>query len=131
MEIHYRNTDLDLVAAVNLSSLAQVFESQGMLLLHIMQNEAGQWSATFETDQQYDDPEANIAAMLSIIESLDEAEQKIWKNLVFCEFHLGYDCGGEPQNFNQGLSNELLHRVALIGASLRITLYPLIIASGK
>jgi hypothetical protein len=125
LKIYYRNTDLDLVAAVNLNSLTQIFESQGMLLLHIMQNEAGQWSATFETDKQYDDPEANIAAMLSIIESLDEVEQNIWENLILREFNIGYDCGIEPRNFNQDLSNELLHRVALIGASLRITLYPL------
>ena len=40
------------------------------------------------------------------------------------EFNLGYDCGAEPWAFNQGLSSELLGRIAAVGASLRLTIYP-------
>jgi hypothetical protein len=39
-------------------------------------------------------------------------------------FNIGYDCGAEPWAFNQGLTAELLGRMAATGASLRITLYP-------
>jgi hypothetical protein len=124
LQTRYLNTDLDLSATVDLSLLAAVFESQGVFPLHVTQGEDGCWSTILETDGQYEDPESNIAAMLSVIEQFDEPERTVWQGLTICEFNIGYDCGSEPWAFNQGLSNALIRRVAEVGASLRFTLYP-------
>lgn len=84
----------------------------------------GLWYVTFETEISYNDPEPNIAVMVDAIESLEESLQADWSRCSLREFNIGYDCGSKPWAFNQGLSSELLGRIAAIGASLRWTLYP-------
>jgi hypothetical protein len=120
----YLNTDLDLVSSTDLTGLAADFESQGLFPLHVTQGEDGLWYATFEADYQHTEPEPNIATMVAAIESLGEPHRAVWHACSQREFNIGYDCGAEPWAFNQGLSCELLARVAAVGASLRWTLYP-------
>jgi hypothetical protein len=124
LKIKYLNTDLDLVAAVDLTSLVTAFEAQGLFSLHVGQEDDGLWYATLEADEQFDEPEPNIAAMLLVIEQFDQPMQEFWRSLKLREFNIGYDCGSKPWAFNQGMSNLLLQRVAEAGASLRVTLYP-------
>jgi hypothetical protein len=124
LQTRYINTDLDLFSTVDLTPLTAAFESQGVFALHVTSREDGCWSAILETDAQYEDPESNIAAILSVIEKFDEPERGVWQSLKLREFNIGYDCGIEPWAFNQGLSNALLQRVAEVGASLRVTSYP-------
>jgi hypothetical protein len=120
----YRNTDLDLTSADDLTTLAVAFEAGGAPPLHVTRGEDGQWYATFETDEQHSEPEPTISAMLTVVESLEPSLRSVWAGCSRREFNLGYDCGSEPWAFNQGLSSELLGRMAAVGASLCITLYP-------
>lgn len=122
--ITYLNTDLDLVSDDDPTPLASALESGGVFPLHITRGEDGQWYATFETEEQYSEPEANIAAMLAAVESLDASLRSVWAGCSLREFNIGYDCGLEPWAFNQGLSSETLRRMSAAGASLRVTLYP-------
>jgi len=122
--IRYLNTDLDLTSAGDLTALAAVFEAQGLLRLHVTHHHDGLWYATFETGEQHEEPGPNIAAMLAVVESLAEPLRAAWARCTRREFNIGYDCGGEPRAFDQGLSSHLLGRIAEAGASLRVTLYP-------
>jgi hypothetical protein len=120
--IHYLNTDLDLNCGDDLTELADAFTARGVFALHVTKTDDGRWYATFETDAQHNEPEANIAEMLAIVESLNEPIRSLWDRCTRREFNIGYDCGAEPWAFNQGLSTALLGRLAAAGASLRITL---------
>lgn len=120
----YLNTDLDLASSEDLTALAAVFESQGVFPLHVTRGEDGIWYATFEVLDQHTEPEPNIAAMVGVAESFSDADRSVWLGCMQREFNIGYDCGAEPWAFNQGLSCELLGRMAAVGASLRFTLYP-------
>lgn len=122
--ICYLNTDLDLTSADDLTALAAAFEAAGVFSLHVTRGEDGLWYACFETDEQYTEPEPNIAAMLAVVESLAPPLRSVWAGCSRREFNIGYDCGLEPWAFNQGLSAGLLVRIAAAGASLRVTLYP-------
>jgi hypothetical protein len=122
--IRYLNTDLDLTSADDLSALAGAFEASGAFVLHLERRDDGLWYATFEVLDQQTEPELNIAAMLAIVESLADPLRSVWNGCSQREFNIGYDCGAEPWAFNQGLSAELLGRMAAAGAALRITLYP-------
>ncbi|MCH7547527.1 MAG: hypothetical protein IID30_14090 [Planctomycetes bacterium] len=124
MSIRYINTDLDLECPNDLSSLAKDLEARGVFALHIEQAKEGHWFARFETEEEYIDPETNIAAMLDVIESAEDSIQRLWRECSLREFNIGYDCGDEPWAFNQGLSNATLKRLAEVGATLRFTLYP-------
>jgi len=122
--IRYLNTDLELVASVPLDDLAVSFELLGVFPLHVTHGGDGLCDCWLETENDHDEPEANIAEMLSAIESLPAPAMKIWNDCTKREFNIGYDCGDEPWAFNQGLSNETLRRMAACGATLRVTLYP-------
>jgi hypothetical protein len=124
-KICYLNADLDLTSSNELTELAAEFGRAGLsLLLQVTLGEDGFWHATFETDEQYDQPETNVAAMITVIESLPEPLPTVWRSCTRREFNIGYDCRAEPWAFSQVLSSELLRRIAAAGASLRVTLYP-------
>ncbi|HEX7379653.1 MAG TPA: hypothetical protein VF278_21195 [Pirellulales bacterium] len=123
--ICYLNTDLEIDSLDNLTNLASALKASGMWsLCEAMKGDDGLWHTRFETNADYNEPEPNIAAMIAAIESLDESLRADWSRCSLREFNIGYDCGSKPWAFNQGLSNELLGRIAAIGASLRWTLYP-------
>jgi hypothetical protein len=123
-KIRYLNTDLDLTSGDDLTALAAAFEAQGVFPLHVTHGEDGLWYATFETAEDYDQPDPNITAMIAVIESLVEPLRAVWSSGTLREFNIGYNCGMEPWAFNQGLSSPILGRMAAVGASLRFTLYP-------
>lgn len=122
--IQYLNTDLDLVAAHDLTALAADLEARGVQPLHVDRHEDGRWYATFEASETCEQPETSISLMLAIIESLGESASRIWWGCTIREFNIGYECGSEPWAFNQEISGSTLRRMANVGAALRITLYP-------
>jgi hypothetical protein len=123
-QTHYLNTDLDLVAERNLDALTAALQSQGVFPLHNESRADGRWYATLETEVQFDRPEPNIAAILTAIETLDQRPRELWSACTSREFNIGYDCGDAPWAFNHALSPPTLARIAALGISLRITLYP-------
>ena len=120
----YINTDLDLESAQDLTAITGAFEARGFVTLHLTHDEDERWSARFEVDNRHSEPEPTIAAMLIVIESLSDSLRALWSRCTLREFNIGYDCGSKPWAFNQGLSSQLLGRMAASGASLGITLYP-------
>jgi hypothetical protein len=125
MLIRYQNTDLDLVSSDDLIPLAAAFEAGGLRPLHVTRGEDGLWYTTLETREQYTNPESNIAAMLTVVESLGEPFSLGWRACTKRECNIGYACGREPWAFSHELPTQLLRRIVDVGASLRITLYPL------
>ena len=122
--IRYLNTDLDLVSADELAPLAAAFESRGLLRLHVSRRDDGLCHATFEDGAQHAEPAPNVAAMLAVVESLERPMRVVWDGCVVRRLDVGYECGAEPWGFGQELSSGLLARMAALGLSLRITLYP-------
>jgi hypothetical protein len=122
--IRYVNTDLDLTAPHDLGALAAALDADGVFPLHVTHGDDGLWYATFEHQHEHPEPEQSIAAMLCAIESLPTSLRPLWDGCTRRDFNIGYECGDKPWAFNQGLSAALLGRVAAVGASLRVTLYP-------
>ncbi|MBI3836595.1 MAG: hypothetical protein HY288_01500 [Planctomycetia bacterium] len=124
MPIRYLNTDLDLVAPRDITELAALLEAHGVRALQVTHAEDSCWYAVFETEEQHEEPERNMSAMLDAIESFDANARALWSQCTLREFNIGYDCGDERWAFNNGLTNTTLQRAAAVGASLRVTLYP-------
>lgn len=123
--IRYLNTDLELESPDELSGLAAVLQSRGLFALHVERAEDGLWRAAFETAQQHTAAQPNIEALLTVIESLDGAERSVWTACTARDLDIGYDCAAEPWGaFQDAIASELLARIARVGASLRITIYP-------
>ncbi|QJW95568.1 hypothetical protein [Frigoriglobus tundricola] len=126
--IRYINTDLDLVASYDLGALARALEARDVFALHVTSGDDGSCSARFELNTFADDPgdnlEQTISKILDAIESFDVSIQSLWLGCSLREFDIGYECGTEPWAFNNELTNHTLLRMARVGTSLRITLYP-------
>lgn len=124
MRIKYLNTDLDLKSADDLHSLVAALETRGLCGLHVTLGEDQHWDSILECEEQHAEPEASIQTMLDAVEALSEGERQSWDRCLLREFNVGYDCGAEPWAFNQGLSNSTLARMAAVGSTFRLTLYP-------
>lgn len=120
--IHYLNTDLDLVCDADLSPIVECFNTFD-LYPHLTEGGDGRWYVMCE-DMNDTTPEPNIVKLLDAIEALSDTTRDLWDRCTKREFNIGYDCGDEPWAFNQGLSNDVLRRMADCGATFRITLYP-------
>ena len=95
-----------------------------MFALRVDQEQDGLWSAWFEMNDKFEDPESTISAMLDAIESLPAAARTGWEACHTREFNIGYDCGDEPWAFNNQITFKTLKRIAKAGASIRVTIYP-------
>ena len=95
-----------------------------MFALSAIQRDASSWDATLELEGSFAQPESNIDAILTAVESLPPDAMKIWSACTVREFNLGYACGDEPWAFTNQLTSPTLARMAALGASLRLTLYP-------
>lgn len=124
-KIHYLNTDLDIISKKDLTDLDTAMREGGVESLYVTHCEDGLWRATFEaTELCIEEPEKSISIMLSAIERFDAKTRRVWSKCQLKEFNIGYDCGSDPWEFNQGLSAKLIARIAKSAASVRITLYP-------
>ena len=123
MAIHYLNTDLDLMSSHELTSLHAALEKRGLNSLHRAQAGDGLWRASFETEKQFSEPDANIVDICKILEGLDGPVADDFGTCTLREFNIGYECGHEPHAFSHGLSLATLRRMVGVGATLRITIY--------
>jgi hypothetical protein len=87
--IHYLNSDLDVTSADDLTALTAAFETKGMYALHVTRGEDGQWEATFETDECYQEPEQTITVILNAVESFDPALLTVWQGCTRREINIG------------------------------------------
>lgn len=120
--IQYLNTDLDLVCDVDPALLAAEFEARD-LAVNVHAGEDGLFYVMCEDDNDTE-PEPNILRLLDAVDALTDGARDLWNRCSKREFNVGYDCGDEPWAFNQGLSNDVLRRMADCGSNFRITLYP-------
>jgi len=125
-ETFYRNTDLVLTSAADLTPLAVALESAGLSPFGATRCDDGRRYVAFETGRfaaEPSEPAADIAAMLDAIEKLPPAVRVLWSACDRREFNIGCDPGVEPWSFEQRLPAALLGRIALAGASLAVTIY--------
>lgn len=120
--IHYLNTDLDLICDVDPAVLANEFEAREFAV-NVHTGDDGLFYILCE-DENATEPEPNIIRLLDAVDALTDASRELWNRCLKREFDVGYDCGDEPWAFNQGLSNDVLRRMADCGATFRITIYP-------
>ena len=122
----YCTTDLDLYSAEDLTALAAGLEVRGFAIARPLTHFANAgWFCGFSlcSEEPYDEPEPQIAAMLAVVEGLDPPLRAAWERCSLRIFDPGYDCGREPFAFRQELSAGAIARLAAVGATLRITLY--------
>ena len=120
----YLNTDLDLVSRDDLTALAIYLQDQKWSALHAGWHSDGTWLGVFEAPHgNQGTPGRTISEMLEVLSALPEPLRKDWRSCSKRDFNIGYETGTD-RRLEQTLSNDLLKRIAALGASISITIYP-------
>jgi len=130
MDSFYSNTDLDLVAEVDISELVEVFRAKCLVLSYDRAGD-GKWYATVEASldaAKIQDPcrsiDSHMMSLLSVAEHLESIPRMQWNSCVKRDFNIGFECG-DTWAFSQTISQDVVGRAAAIGCTVTITLYPI------
>lgn len=129
MNSRYLNTDLDIESVEDLSPLIKILKRK-CDLLHGGKDDAGLWRVTIEARNsgfvggEGHDQVADINEILKVIESLSDEIQKLLLGAQKFEFNIGWQSSEKRPVGAFSLPTELLGRVAGIGATIAVTIYP-------
>lgn len=121
MEVQYLNTDLELESKSDLSKIVEEFGEDVSVLHHGEMR--GYQHASFEITGASTDADDTINSFCLLVESLPEAVREVWDGCCSRIFDIGYESGASP-NFHSEIRAATIQRVADIGASIVITIYP-------
>ena len=119
---HHINTDLELESLEDLAPIVESFGSDVAVLFH---GEAmGHHRASFEVAGLAADPEALLNHFCMFAEALPEPARAIWDRCSKKVFDIGYESGTDAPAFRSELRAQTVNRVAALGASIVVTIYP-------
>jgi hypothetical protein len=124
MEVKYLNTDLDIESKQDLSGIIEEFGADVFVLHH--GEIRGYQHAAFEVAGTRDGADGTINFFCMLVEALPKEAREIWDGCCSRVLDIGYESGTSPRNFRSEIRPSTIQRVAAIGASIVITIYPLL-----
>jgi hypothetical protein len=123
MKTHFLNVDLEIESHHDLQPIVEDF---GDDVFNLYCGEAqGHYLATFELHvSSGTDPDSIIYSFCELIESFGTEAKKLWESAFTKVFDIGYESGSEPISYSSEIRVGTIERVALLGASIRVTIYP-------
>lgn len=123
MRTHFLNVDLEIESHHNLQPVVEDF---GDDVHNLYCGEAqGHYLASFELrGASGTDPDSIIYSFCTLIESFDNEAKRLWESAFTKVFDIGYEAGSEPISYSSEIRVGTIERVALLGASVRVTIYP-------
>jgi len=122
MNVQYLNTDLEIESKSDLSEIVEEF-GEDVLVLHHGEIR-GYQHASFSIAGGSTDADATINSLCTLVEQLPRDVREIWDGCCSRLFDIGYESGTSPQNFRSEIRAATIQRVANIGGSVVITIYP-------
>ena len=124
MDIRYLNTDLVIESKSDLSKIVQEFGDDVIVLYH--GDMRGYQHASFEIESGGTSAGADeiINSFCALVEQLPKGAREIWDGCCSRVLDVGYESGMSPLNFRSEIRAPTIQRVAAIGASIVITIYP-------
>jgi len=119
-EIHFLNIDLEIESVNDISPL--INEWTNRVSIHRNQEINGIYYGSFET--ACSGVESIIEEYISLINGLSPEAKAVWDNSLKREFDFGYESGTTPNNFHSKISSESITKLASVGGSVVITIYP-------
>jgi hypothetical protein len=123
VEVHYLNTDLEIESLHDLSKIVEEFGEDVSVLHH--GEIRGYQHASFEIAGSMSGADEVINYFCSLVENLTKDVRMIWDNCCSRILDVGYESGTSPSSFRSEIRASTIKRVAEIGASIVITIYPL------
>ena len=122
MEVRYLNTDLEIESKNDLSEIVQEFGDDVSVLYHGEMR--GYQHASFEIPGNRAGADEVINFFCTLVENLPKEVRQIWNGCCSRVIDVGYESGTSPGTFRSEIRASTIQRVAAIGASIVITIYP-------
>lgn len=133
MEVHYINTDLEIESKHCLSKIVEEFGEAVWVLHH--GEIRGYQHACFEVSGSAGGADEVINYFCSLVEYLPKEVRLIWdeccSRILDVGYEISYEIGTSPSSFRSEIRASTIKRVAEIGASIVITIYPLSASTDK
>jgi hypothetical protein len=124
MDIRYLNTDLEIESAHDLSLIVEEFGEDVLVHHHGEINGYQHASCSSGSAGMYAEADGTINDLCSLIENLSPAARKVWDGCCTRRFDIGYESGTAPRSFSSEVRAATVQRVAALGGSLVVTIYP-------
>ena len=122
-DVRYLNVDLEIESKSDLSKIVEEFgDDVSVLYCGEMR---GYQHASFEIPANPAGADETINDFCFLVEQLTKEAREIWEGCCSRVMDVGYESGTSPQNFRSEIRSSTVQRVAAIGASIMITIYPL------
>ena len=132
----YITVDLDLHSSFPLHELVAAF-GDNAFALHCGEGigwpgrRACAYAAVMELNIETRGLNGTLRGFCTVIESLPAAAAALWKKVRRREFNIGFDSGAKGRAFNTAISPEIITRIAKLGGSIAVTIYPIAQATGE
>lgn len=123
MDVKYLNADLEIESKSDLSKIVEEF-GEDVIVLHCGEVR-GYQLASFESSVYSTDADDTINHFCLLVEELPKEGREIWDGCCSRVIDVGYESGTSPRNFRSEIRASTIQRLAAIGASIVITVYPL------
>ena len=125
MENNFLNVDLEIESTEDLQGIINDL-GDDVSVLHQGENASGFHVASFELkDLVFErDADAVIATFCNLIENLSLESKSIWEKCHSKRFDAGFESVGATQSYQTELRSDTITKVAGLGASIVITIYP-------
>jgi hypothetical protein len=122
MEVKYLNTDLEIESKDDLSKIVEEFGEDVSVLYH--GEIRGYQHATFEIAGSTSGADEVINYFCDLVEGLPTEARDVWDGCCSRVLDIGYESGASQRNFRSEIRASTIQRVAKIGASMVVTIYP-------
>ena len=123
-EIRFLNVDLEIESAENLQPVIDDL-GENVSVLHHGDNGSGFNFVSFEVKPSGErDVDGIILSFCLFIENFSNETKAIWDKCHSKRFDAGFQSGEFPRSYKTEIRADTVERVAKIGASIAITVYP-------
>ena len=120
----YLNVDLLINSKEDLTPIVDSF---GEDVLNLSNGEWGaHYRANFEIAGSHAASNEDISYFCLLVEGLEGKAKHLWDNALSKEFDIGFEPGTGTESYNTEIKPSIIKRVADIGASISITIYPVV-----
>jgi hypothetical protein len=122
MEITYLNTDFEIESTEDISRIVEEFGEDVRVLFH--EKIRGHYCAGFEIAPVFLGADETLSHFCLLVEQLPRDVRRLWDGCVSRTVDVGFESGEKPPSFRAELRASTVRRVADIGCSIMITIYP-------
>ncbi len=129
-DVCFANVDLEIESKDDLQSLIDEFGENVHVLYHDRLANGNDF-VSLETvylvkTENHGEVENTISAFCDLIENLSLELRSLWNKCIEKKFDIGFESGNTENTFNTEISAKTLKRLARIGGSIIITIYPVL-----